>query len=746
MADEWKDKVDTRTGITPPRPAGLSELDKLRNSIGAPFKQISGLVGAAARPVPNQTGDGSAVDTEKENAVIKRVLGDLNDLTHLRIEDFDTLLKIQYGKMTGELTDDKTYLMEGLIRAAVKLPDGSQFRTKLTNQLLTQLWNDLQHPPLSYLGPKYQFRSADGSNNSLIHPQLGAAGTPYARTTQPKFMQTPARPDAGVVFDSVMVRKHRELHPNRISSVLFYLASIIIHDLFRTDHKDYANSMTSSYLDLSPLYGSNQDEQNLVRKFVDGKLKPDCFSEQRLLFFPPGVGVLLIMFNRFHNHVVENLAAINENNRFKKPASVPPKIDADSEEAYKKKVDAYTAALAKYDEDLFQTGRLITCGLYINIILIDYVRTILDLNRTDSNWQLNPRSEMKDVSFACGNQVSAEFNLVYRWHSAVSDRDEKWTQDLWDDLFGKGRDPKSIDRMEFLMKLNEVYQKMPKEPEKRPFANMTRKADGTLPDEDLVKILTESIEDCANSFGPNRVPAVMRAIEVLGIEQARSWNLGSLNEFRQYFGLEPHKTFDSITKDKYVAEQLKHLYDTPDKVEIYPGIVVEDAKIPLCPGSGLTPSYTVSRAVLSDAVALVRGDRFYTVDYNPKNLTNWGYHEVDPDLGVDNGCMFYKLILNAFPKHFQQNSVYAHYPLTTPDAMKVALGDLKKDHIYTWDKPKFTPEPTMILEYETATTLMANKDMFKVTWGKAMEFLMGSAAKDFMLAGDGPKNASSRAM
>ena len=132
-------------------------------------------------------------------------------------------------------------------------------------------------------------------------------------------MQPIARPDPGVVFDSVMSRKHHELHPNRISSVLFYLASIIIHDLFRTDHTDYSNSLTSSYLDLAPLYGSNQDEQDLMRTKVDGKIKPDCFSEVRLLSFPPGVGALLIMFNRFHNYAVEQLALINEGNRFPKP-------------------------------------------------------------------------------------------------------------------------------------------------------------------------------------------------------------------------------------------------------------------------------------------------------------------------------------------------------------------------------------------------------------------------------------------
>jgi hypothetical protein len=66
--------------------------------------------------------------------------------------------------------------------------------------------------------------------------------------------------------------------------------------------------MTSSYLDLAPLYGSNWDEQKEIRTFKDGKIKPDCFSEKRLLGFPPGVGVLLIMFNRFHNFIVTNLA------------------------------------------------------------------------------------------------------------------------------------------------------------------------------------------------------------------------------------------------------------------------------------------------------------------------------------------------------------------------------------------------------------------------------------------------------
>ena len=42
-------------------------------------------------------------------------------------------------------------------------------------------------------------------------------------------MQNAALPDPGALFDSLMARKEFEPHPNKISSILFYLASIIIH-------------------------------------------------------------------------------------------------------------------------------------------------------------------------------------------------------------------------------------------------------------------------------------------------------------------------------------------------------------------------------------------------------------------------------------------------------------------------------------------------------------------------------------
>ena len=199
-------------------------------------------------------------------------------------------------------------------------------------------------------------------------------------------------------------------------------------------------------------------------------------------------GVLLIMLNRFHNYVVEQLAVINENGRFHKPS------DGLTHEMAEK-------SWAKYDNDLFQTGRLITCGLYINITLLDYLRTIVNLNRSNTTWTLDPRAEMGKVfgkdgtPSGVGNQVSAEFNLAYRWHSCISDKDDKWTRGLYKQLFGK--EAEDVTLLELLKGLGHWEHGLPKDPQKRPFADLQRDADGKFPDDALVELITSSIEDTA---------------------------------------------------------------------------------------------------------------------------------------------------------------------------------------------------------------------------------------------------------
>ncbi|KAF7720011.1 Psi-producing oxygenase A [Penicillium ucsense] len=700
------------------------------NGDKTPMAQLEQVLKAALRPLPTETGDGTYVKDTKSTGLAK-------DLSHVDLVDIKTLADVAKNAITGETMNDRNYIMERVIQLAAGLPSTSKNGKDLTNTFLSTLWNDLQHPPTSYLGRDAAYRKADGSGNNPFWPNIGAAGSPYARSVRPQTMQPGALPEPETLFDSLLARKTFKEHPNKISSVLFYLASIIIHDLFQTDPRNPTVSLSSSYLDLGPLYGNNQDEQNVVRAFKDGKLKPDCFSSKRILGFPPGVGVLLIMFNRFHNYVAEQLAQINEGGRFTKPD------------------ESNTKAYSTWDNDLFQTARLVTCGLYVNIILKDYVRTILNLNRTDSTWSLDPRAEMKDgllshaAKQATGNQVSAEFNLVYRWHSCISARDQKWSEDLYRELFN-GQDPNELSTQQFVMGVGKWEATLPQDPMERPFAKLQRQADGRFSDDDLVRFFEESVEDVAGAFGASNVPTVFRTIEVLGIKQARGWNLATLNEFRSFFNLQPYKTFEEINSDPEIADSLRHLYDHPDLVELYPGLIVEDAKEPMLPGSGLCTNYTTSRAILSDATTLVRGDRFYTVDYTPKHLTNWSLNEISPDDTVDNGAIFYKLVLRAFPNHVRGDSVYAHFPMVVPSENKNILTSLGKSEKYSYSRPTFTPPPRMIKSHGACMAIMADKETFKVTWGQKLKFILSrdghSYGGDFMLSGDNPPNAQSRKM
>ena len=94
-----------------------------------------------------------------------------------------------------------------------------------------------------------------------------------------------------------------------------------------------------------------------------------------------------------------------------------------------------------------------------------------------------------------GNQVSAEFNLAYRWHSCISYRDSLWTEGLYKKLFGK--EAKDVSLQELLQGLGRWEQGLPKDPQKRPFADLQRDADGKFSDDELVEILTSAIEDTA---------------------------------------------------------------------------------------------------------------------------------------------------------------------------------------------------------------------------------------------------------
>jgi hypothetical protein len=132
---------------------------------------------------------------------------------------------------------------------------------------------------------------------------MGQAGSPYARSVpSTNFVPSSALPDAAIVFDTLLRRDKFQPHPGGISSFFFAFADLVIHSIFNTDYKDNTVNNASSYLDLSILYGtSEQDVKSVRRMDGTGMLYDDVFADSRLLFMPPSVCALLVLFNRNHN-------------------------------------------------------------------------------------------------------------------------------------------------------------------------------------------------------------------------------------------------------------------------------------------------------------------------------------------------------------------------------------------------------------------------------------------------------------
>ncbi|KAL0959663.1 hypothetical protein HGRIS_011365 [Hohenbuehelia grisea] len=606
--------------------------------------------------------------------------------------------------LNPEAVDDRQGAFAAGLGIMARLDPSTDVAKSMNNKIISTLYNTVPHPPAAYLGPNHMFRQADGGGNSLQDPDCGRAGRPYARSVQGKAgLPRTSLPDPGIVFDTILKRKHQEIHSGGMSSLIFAFASIVTHSLFRTDQRDWTMNNASSYLDLSPVYGDNQAAQDKVRDKDAGRglLYPDTFSEERLLFLPAATSVLLVIFSRNHNYIAKKLLKINERRRW----SDPPPSDP--------------LARAQQDEEIFQTARLINGGHFMAMIMGDYVAGFLGSSE-GCNWNMNAFDQIKtkelEVPRGQGNHVSVEFNILYRWHATTSEADEKWTNGIFDQAFGgKAYDELSL---KDLATIGKIFEDVPKDPSKRTFAGLKRGSDGRFSDDDLANILQTATSHPAGAFRGRGTPPVLRLVEIMGMEQARRWGVCTMNEFRKYLGLKEFESFEDWNPDPVIAEGARQLYGHIDNLELYTGLQAEST-MPLTDGSRFACGYTTTRAVLGDAIALVRGDRFYTTDFTPFNLTTWGFN--DCQRSMDNGAFgaqLPKLLMRALPRHYPWNSVYSLFPFFTPEHMKESLTTQQIADKYTFEYPKPQPVPVILNNFTAIKHAWSDPARFKTIYEK----------------------------
>jgi linoleate 10R-lipoxygenase len=115
-----------------------------RNDVLHIFERHAQVIHASRRPLPTQSGDGTYLEHGHDHSSSL-----FQDLRTLGFKDYSTLVDVIKSKASGELVDDKTYMMERVIQLVSGLPSNSKHRTELTNAFLDELWENLPHPPLS---------------------------------------------------------------------------------------------------------------------------------------------------------------------------------------------------------------------------------------------------------------------------------------------------------------------------------------------------------------------------------------------------------------------------------------------------------------------------------------------------------------------------------------------------------------------------------------------------------------------
>ncbi|KDQ09782.1 hypothetical protein BOTBODRAFT_507785 [Botryobasidium botryosum FD-172 SS1] len=609
--------------------------------------------------------------------------------------------------------DDRKMALETLLTFMSRLPRSSILSQKIQNAVVSFLYYDLPHPPSTYLGAKYRFRAADGAGNNPLFPDLGRAGTPYSRSVQPKHpVPVSSMPDAGLLYDVLLRRDKFVPHPAGISSLMFSFAVIVIHSIFDTSYEDPAINNTTSYLDLSPLYGNDQAAQDGVRlKDGRGRLYEDVFAENRLMLMPPAVSALLVVFCRNHNFIAERLLQVNEHGTYTWPAP------GDKQQ------------MLKQDDEIFNIARLVNCGFFMSIILGDYIGAILGLTREGNSWSLDPCESFRTASHELvprgeGDVVSVEFNLLYRWHATLSQADEKWMEDLFAEIFGH-RNWDTITASEFTTALYKNLIGEGRDPRKWTFNGFVRQSNGRFADDDLAKVLHDATQNVAGAFKARGTPAVMRIMEMLGVEAGRKWGVCTLNEFRKFIGLKPYSSFSEWNPDQEIASAAERLYQHINNLELYVGMQAEETK-PVVEGAGLCPGYTISRAILGDAIALTRGDRYLATDFTPFNLTAWGFQDCVRDGNEENGSfggMMSKVLFRTLPDYYPDNSVFAHFPFMTPAQMEIHLAKLGLAKQYDFERPAKRGRAWTVVAYSTLQAVLSDPTTYESTYNRNMRLI-----------------------
>ena len=172
-------------------------------------------------------------------------------------------------------------------------------------------------------------------------------------------------------------------------------------------------------------------------------------------------------------------------------------------------------------------------------------------------------SSMSCTAYVCCAAPAGHDLIIPQWHPTTAEKDIAWTEGIFKNAIkDTGKPLEDLTLNDFLPAVIKTFRSVDPNPCTRTFAGLKRGPDGRFDDDALAGVLHDAIEKGAGSYRARGTPAVLRLVEVMGMEQARQWGVCTMNEFRSFLQLKRFETFEEWNSDPEIAVSACSGYDS----------------------------------------------------------------------------------------------------------------------------------------------------------------------------------------
>ena len=351
---------------------------------------------------------------------------------------------------------------------------------------------------------------------------------------------------------ATLFKRDGEGVPEKRSTVLFtFFAQWLTDSFLRTDPLDYRKNTSNHEVDMCQIYGLRESTARVLRSMEGGKLRSQLINGEEFppfLFEAPGTyasGFEDLPYVGVLPGIYKNLDADKRERTFLFAGGLERANTTIGYSAYNtlflrehnRVCDELARACPSWDDErLFQTARMILIVQLVKIVVEDYIRHISGVTfplTTDPTFA-------EEKIWYRPNWITAEFDLLYRWHAMIPNTVRINGEDLPPTKFMLNNEP--------------------------------------LTELGLGRIFDDMARQCAGKAGLFNTPDFLLPAERAAVEQARQSRLRSFNEYCVAFGQKPLKSFAQLTSDVRVQQRLQDLYGDMDQLEFFIGLFAQEAQ------------------------------------------------------------------------------------------------------------------------------------------------------------------------